>query len=68
MAPEKAVLARRLDRVGPFFAELGLAPVFYSLDGPLDLLDPELLQRAYPAPDQLIQIVQESLAEIRIRN
>jgi hypothetical protein len=42
IAPPKAPLARRLDRVGPFVAELGVAPVFYSLCGPLDLRDPEL--------------------------
>ena len=42
MAPPKATLARRLDRVGPFVAELGVAPVFHSLCGPLDLRDPKL--------------------------
>ena len=42
MAPPEETIASRLDGVGPFVAELGVAPVFYSLYGPLDLLDPKL--------------------------
>ena len=43
-------LARRLDRVGPFVAELGVAPVVDSLDGPLDLLGARNLHDGFLRP------------------